>query len=285
MMVNYPEKVYLNGQILPSEKAHVSVFDRGFIFGDGIYEAMAQINGSFFYEEAHLNRLAEGLSKINIRYDVGQLPKEFNRLLVSEDLIDKDCFLYIQITRGVAPRQHAFPKDIPPTVFMYALPKVFPEINPTHAEVIIKEDFRWSRCDIKMTSLLGNVMLNEEAMQHHCYETVLYRNGVVTEASHCNVFFVKDEVVYTHPANEFILNGITRLMAIQLCGELGLELREEAVPIDKIREMDEAFLTGTSTQIASIRQIDDFVYYQNDTIGPITKRLQEAFLRLKTIEK
>ncbi|UWX56516.1 aminotransferase class IV [Maribacter litopenaei] len=136
-----------------------------------------------------------------------------------------------------------------------------------------------------MTSLLGNVMLNEEAMQHHCYETILFRNGVVTEASHCNVFFVKDEVVYTHPANELILNGITRLVAIQLCGELGLELREEAVLMNEIREMDEAFLTGTSTQIASIRQIDDFEYYQNDTIGPITKMLQEAFLRLKTIEK
>lgn len=284
-MSNYPEKVYLNGQILPSEKAHVSVFDRGFIFGDGIYEAMAQINGSFFYKEAHLSRLAEGLAKINIPYDVSLIPKEIDRLLRETNLKGKDCFLYIQITRGVAPRQHAFPKDIAPTVFMYALPKVFPEINTTHAKVITKEDFRWSRCDIKMTSLLGNVMLNEEAMQHHCYETILFRNGVVTEASHSNVFFVKDEVVYTHPANELILNGITRLVAIQLCGELGLELREEAVPMNEIREMDEAFLTGTSTQIASIRQIDDFEYYQNDTIGPITKMLQEAFLRLKTIEK
>lgn len=284
-MSNYPDKVYLNGEILPSEKAQVSVFDRGFIFGDGIYEAMAQINGAFFYKEAHLNRLAEGLVNIGIRYDVDQIPKEINRLLEATSLIGKDCFLYVQITRGAAPRQHSFPKDIQPTVFMYALPKVLPDINTIHAKVITREDFRWSRCDIKMTSLLGNVMLNEEAMRHHCYETVLHRNGVVTEASHCNVFFVKDEVVYTHPANEFILSGITRLVAIHLCGELGLELREEAVPINEIREMDEAFLTGTSTQIASIRQIDDFVYYQNDTIGPITKMLQEAFLRLKTIEK
>ena len=285
MMSNFPEKVYLNGQILPSEKAKISVFDRGFIFGDGIYEAMAQINGVFFYEEAHLNRLADGLSKINIRYDVGQIPMEINRLLAATDLVGKDCFLYIQISRGVAPRQHAFPKDIAPTVFMYALPKILPDINTLHAKVITREDFRWSRCDIKMTSLLGNVMLNEEAMQHECYETVLYRNGLVTEASHCNVFFVKDRVVYTHPANEFILNGISRLVVIELCQELGLELREEAVPIDKIREMDEAFLTGTSTQIASIQQIDDYCYYKNDAIGPVTKMLQEAFYQLKSLKK
>ncbi|KAA2216948.1 aminotransferase class IV [Maribacter flavus] len=284
-MAQFPEKVYLNGEIIPSEKAQISVFDRGFIFGDGIYEAMAQINGVFFYEEAHLARLAEGLSKINIRYDVGQIPEEVNKLLAATNLIGKDCFLYIQITRGVAPRQHSFPKDIRPTVFMYALPKVLPDINTLHANVITREDFRWSRCDIKMTSLLGNVMLNEEAMQHECYETVLYRSGMVTEASHCNVFFVKDRVVYTHPANEFILNGITRLVVVQLCQELGLELREEAVAIDSIREMDEAFLTGTSTQIASIRQMDDHVYYQNNNVGPITKMLQEAFLRLKAIER
>ncbi|MDC6388492.1 aminotransferase class IV [Maribacter sp. PR1] len=280
-MSNYPDKVYLNGEILPSEKAQVSVFDRGFIFGDGIYEAMAQINGVFFYEEAHLSRLAEGLAKIRIQYDVSQIPKEINYLLESSDLIGKDCFLYLQITRGVAPRQHAFPKDIQPTVFMYALPKVLPDINTIHAKVITREDFRWSRCDIKMTSLLGNVMLNEEAMQHECYETVLCRNGVVTEASHCNVFFVKDNVVYTHPANEFILNGITRLVVIQLCGELGLELKEEAISEDEIYNKDEAFLTGTSTQIASIQQINDHSYYTDSTVGPVTKKLQEAFHHLK----
>ena len=280
-MSHYPDKVYLNGEILPSEKAQVSVFDRGFIFGDGIYEAMAQINGAFFYEEAHLSRLAEGLVKIGIRYEVDQIPKEINRLLQATDLIGKDCFLYIQITRGVAPRQHSFPKDIAPTVFMYALPKVLPDINSTHAKVITREDFRWSRCDIKMTSLLGNVMLNEEAMQNDCFETVLCRNGVVTEASHCNIFFVKDNVVYTHPANEYILNGITRLVVIQLCQELGLELREEAISTDGIYDMDEAFLTGTSTQIASIQQINDHSYYTDSTVGPVTQELQRAFHRLK----
>lgn len=282
-MANFPEKVYLNGQIIPSLEAKISVFDRGFIFGDGIYEAMAQINGAFFYKEAHLNRLAEGLSKINIRYDVGQISVEIDKLLASTNLIGMDCFLYIQITRGVAPRQHAFPKDIHPTVFMYAMPKILPDINTLHAKVISRKDFRWSRCDIKMISLMGNVMLNEEAMQHDCYETVLFRNGLVTEASHCNVFFVKDNVVFTHPANEYILNGITRMVVIQLCGQMGLELREEAIAITEVQGMDEAFLTGTSTQIASIKQIDDHMYYQDDSAGPVTKMLQDAFLELKSM--
>lgn len=278
----YPEKVYLNGEILPSGKAQISVFDRGFIFGDGVYEAMVQINGAFFYEEAHLSRLSEGLAKIQLSYDVEQLPNEINRLLEATNLVGKDCFLYIQITRGEAPRQHAFPKEITPTVFMYVLPKVLPDINAIHAKVITREDFRWSRCDIKMTSLLGNVMLNEEAMQHECFETLLIRNGVITEASHCNVFFVKNGVVYTHPANEFILNGITRLVVLQLCQELDIQVKEETVALKEIEHVDEAFLTGTSTQIASIKQIDDHFLYLGEEVGPITKRLREAFYRLKS---
>lgn len=280
-MKGYPKKIYLNGAIVAVEDAKVSVFDRGFIFGDGIYEAMAQIGGSFFYEKEHLDRLADGLQKINISYNIDQLPKEIDRLLEATDLVHKDCFLYIHITRGVAPRQHSYPKDITPTVMMYSLPKVYPDINEMHAKVMTANDFRWSRCDIKMTSLLGNVMLNEEAMRHHCFETVLIRNGVITEASHCNVFFVMDDIVYTHPADEFILNGITRIVVLQLCKELGIEVKEIPISLDSIKETQEAFLTGTSTQIASIRQIDDHIYYSGDSVGPITKKLQKAFLNLK----
>ena len=277
----YPDKIYLNGKIVKQEDAKVSVFDRGFIFGDGLYEVMVQINGTFFYEKAHLDRLQSGLHKININYDLSSISKEIDKLLEVSGLTDQDCLLYIQITRGVAPRQHSFPKDIQPTVMMYAVPKVLPDINTVHAKVITRKDFRWSRCDIKMTSLLGNVMLNEEAMQHECFETVLIRNGVVTEASHCNVFFVKDEVIYTHPANELILDGISRQIVLELCGNLKIEVRQEPVATDNINQMDEAFLTGTSTQIASIQKIDDHEYYEGEKVGPITQRLQNAFLELK----
>ena len=281
--MKYPDKVYLNGNIVPPEDANISVFDRGFIFGDGIYEVMVQIDGFFFYEKAHLNRLQDGLNKINIAYDSNNLPIEIEKLLSATELTGKDCLLYIQITRGVAPRQHSYPSDIVPTVMMYAVPKVLPKINTINAKVITREDFRWSRCDIKMTSLLGNVMLNEEAMQHQCFETILHRDGFFTEASHCNVFFVKNGIVLTHPANELILDGITRQVVFELCKSLHIEIRETPVSVNDISEIDEAFLTGTSTQIASIEQIDNHILYKDNKKGSVTKKLQEAFLKIKSL--
>ncbi|MDX1362796.1 MAG: aminotransferase class IV [Arenibacter latericius] len=277
----YPKKIYLNGNIIDSQSAKISVFDRGFLFGDGIYEVMVQINGRFFYEDAHLRRLEENLEKVKINFDTTNLKFEIAKILKASDLVDKDCLLYMHITRGVAPRQHAFPTNITPTFMMYAIPKVLPYINTIKASVITSEDYRWTRCDIKMISLLGNVMTNEDAMQEGCFENLLIRNGVVTEASHCNVFFVKDNIVYTHPADRFILNGITRQLVLELCLHLGIEVREEGVSEKEMIEMDEAFLTGTTTQIASIKKLDNHFYYQGEAVGEITKKLQDAFLNLK----
>lgn len=279
--MSYPEKVYLNGEILKAEDAKISVFDCGFIFGDGIYEVMVQINGRFFYGEAHLKRLEECLSKIDIEYNVSQLSAEIPKLLEASKLVSRDCMLYIQITRGVAPRKHSFPKAIQPTVFMYATPKVLPEINESHIKVLTQQDYRWTKCDIKMTSLLGNIIANEYAIKNDCYETLFIRDGQITEASHCNVFFVNDSKVYTHPANQFILNGITRQIVLELCKKLNIEVIEVGIMIDDIESYDEAFLTGTSTQIASIKKIDNYFLYRNDKVGPITRKLQEAYKELK----
>jgi len=278
----YPKKVYLNGEILDAEKAQISVFDRGFIFGDGIYEVMAQINGRFFYGDAHITRLKRCLKEIGISMDVDALEAAIPAVLEASGLTGKDCLLYIQITRGVAPRQHSFPKGIQPTVMLYAWPKSFPEINNTHAAVVTMEDFRWSRCDIKMTSLLGNVMANEHAQSNHCFETLLIRNGLITEASHCNVFFVKDKVVYTHPRGPYILDGITRQVVLELCKQLDIPVRLEGIRASDISSMDEAFLTGTSTQVLAIQKVDDHRFFDT-TPGPVTQRIQEAFLELKRI--
>lgn len=277
----YPKKVYLNGDILDPESAKISVFDRGFLFGDGIYEVMAKINGRFFYDEAHIKRLEENLAKINIGFDTALVYAEIPKILKASDLSNEDCLLYIQVTRGVAPRQHAFPSNIEPTFMMYATPRVLPDINTVNASVVSSEDFRWTRCDIKMTSLLGNVMANDFAMKQGDFENIFIRNGIVTEASHCNVFFVKDKIVYTHPADRFILDGITRQIVLQLCDTLGVEVRLEGVSEQEMLKMDEAFLTGTTTQIASIKKLNDHMYYQGNEVGEITKKLQEAFLDLK----
>lgn len=280
-MNNYPTKVYLNGTIIDAESAKISVFDRGFLFGDGIYEVMVQINGHFFYEQAHLDRLAYCLKEIDIVFDLSTIQQEIKRLLEVAKLLSEDCLLYMQVTRGTAPRTHSYPTNTPPTFMMYAVPKVLPEINMINAAVVTSPDYRWTKCDIKMTSLLGNVMANEFAMNQQCFETVFERDGIVTEASHCNVFFVKDQVVYTHPANQFILNGITRQIVLELCIKLNIEAVEKGIQFSEITEMDEAFLTGTSTQIASIQQIDKHFYYQGNAIGSITRKLQQAYLELK----
>ena len=280
-MNNYPTKVYLNGEIIDATAAKISVFDRGFLFGDGIYEVMVQINGRFFYEQAHLDRLEFCLNKISISFDLSTIRQEITRLLEAVNLVNEDCLLYMQITRGTAPRTHSYPKNTEPTVMMYAVPKKLPDINQINASVITSNDYRWTKCDIKMTSLLGNVMANEFAMNQNCFETLFVRDGVITEASHCNVFFVKNNVVYTHPANEFILNGITRQIVVELCQKLNIQLVEEGVKFNDIKIMDEAFLTGTSTQIASIKQINSHFYYKNNTVGEITKLLQRAYFELK----
>ena len=279
---SYPSRVYLNGEILDPGQAKVSVFDRGFIFGDGIYEVMACIHGRFFYKDAHLDRLKGCLRKIGISFDVDALERQIPDLLEASGLTGRDCMLYIQVTRGVAPRQHSYPQGIPPTSMMYAWPKSLPDINTTPASVVTQTDYRWSRCDIKMTSLLGNVMANQYAMEHGCYETVFVREGIVTEASHCNVFFVRDGEIYTHPADTHILDGITRQVVLELCEKLGLEVHLQGVPASVVHKMDEAFLTGTSTQIMGITEIDNRALGSGQ-VGPITRKLQEAFLDLKSL--
>ena len=276
----YPSKVWLNGEIVNSADAKISVFDRGFIFGDGIYEVMARINGQFFYEEAHLMRLKWCLDQIHIKADISKMTKDIPSLLEASGLTDSDSILYMQVSRGVAPRQHSYPADTVPTMMMYAWPKTLPVIDETDAAVIIREDYRWSRCDIKSTSILGNVMANELAAKHNCFETVFVRDGIITEASHCNVFFVKEGVVYTHPTGPFILDGITRQVVLELCEKLQLEVRLVGVEASDIQSMDEAFLTGTGSQIMAIRQMDDHVFYE-DSCGPVTRKLQEVFAELK----
>lgn len=280
-MAEYPKYVYLNGEITAAADAKISVFDRGFLFGDGIYEVMVQLNGSFFFGVAHLERLTGCLKKVNIDFDMAELPKKIDVLLKASELESKDCLLYIQVTRGVAPRKHSFPELIAPTLLMYAIPFSLPDINDKTVSVVAQPDFRWHRCDIKMTSLLGNVMANDLAIRNGHYEAVFHRDGKMTEGSHSNLFFIKDGVVFTHPADENILNGITREIVLKICRDNNIPYREEAVLYDQIITMDEAFLTGTSTQIASIKRFDEHVFYKGNEPGVHTQKLQQLFYELK----
>ncbi|WP_318308064.1 aminotransferase class IV [Flagellimonas crocea] len=277
---NFPQKVYLNGEIVSAENAKISVFDRGFLFGDGIYEVMMQLEQGIFYKKAHLDRLQDNLNKIGIAYNVQEIDDHLGTLLDASDLTNESCLIYMQATRGTAPRKHSYPKEIPATVMMYALPYNLPRINPKQMTAILEPDFRWHRCDIKSISLLGNVMTNEAAMEADTDEAALVRDGMITEGSHTNIFFVKNGELITHPANEHILNGISRQIVLDLCEKLKIPVLEKAVAEDEIKNMDEAFFTGTTTQIASIKQLGDHIFY-HDNVGKITETLQEAFAELR----
>lgn len=279
---NYPEKIYVNGEIFSSENAKISVFDRGFLFGDGIYEVMMQLENGIFYKKAHFDRLQSNLNKIGIDYAVEEIESELDNLISASSLTDKACLIYIQVTRGIAPRKHSYPKGVSASVMMYALPYSLPLVNPTHMKSILTTDFRWHRCDIKSTSLLGNIMTNESAVSANANEATLVRQGLVTEGSHSNIFFVKDGKVITHPANEHILDGITRRIVIGLCKDLNLPVIEQAVAETDIEQMDEAFFTGTTTQVASIAELGRHVFYRNDQVGEVTRNLQRAFSELRS---
>ena len=278
---NFPKNVYLNGKIVSTEDAKISVFDRGFLFGDGIYEVMVQLENGLFYKKAHLDRLQDNLNKIGIQYNVKEIDDNLEVLLKASYLTDQSCLIYMQVTRGVAPRKHSYPKGVPATVMMYALPYSLPDINTKNMQAILEPDFRWHRCDIKSISLLGNIMANEDAMNANTNEAALVRDGVISEGSHTNIFFVKDGTVVTHPANEHILNGITRKIVIKLCNDLDIPVNEKTIAENEIEYMDEAFFTGTTTQVASIAQLGSHTFYNNNEIGKVTLKLQKAFAKLR----
>ena len=279
---NFPEKVFVNGKIVSAEDAKISVFDRGFLFGDGIYEVMVQLENGIFYKKAHLDRLQDNLNKIGVSFNIKTIDDALEPLLEASDLTDKCCLIYMQVTRGVAPRKHSYPKDVPASVMMYALPYTLPPINPKHMKAILEPDFRWHRCDIKSISLLGNIMANEAAMDDAADEAALVRDGMISEGSHTNIFFVKNGTVITHPADNHILNGITRMIVLELCQNLDIPVIERPIDEDEVEHMDEAFFTGTTTQIASIVILGEHQFYENDNIGKTTKRLQETFAKLRT---
>ena len=231
--------------------------------------------------DKHLQRLSNGLQKIRLEFGIELLHDAIEELLRVSNLEDTDALVYIQITRGVAQRKHNFPGNTTPTLMLYALPKSFPPINTTEVRLRSFADFRWHRCDIKSISLLGNVMANDEAIEADTHEAIFERDGIVTEGSHSNIFFVKDQVVFTHPADQMILNGVTRQTVIQLCSELGIDVKEQGISKDEIHQMDESFITGTTTQIAAVKQIDQHEFKDDNYPGMITQQLQKAFARLK----
>ncbi|GBD87714.1 D-alanine aminotransferase [bacterium BMS3Abin03] len=273
--------VYINGKFVPLEEAKVSPFDRGFLFADGVYEAMRTYNGKLFRVEYHLQRLKRSLNAIELSYNVtGELETVIYEL-INKNNITGEAFIYLQITRGVSiPRTHKFPKSQSPTVFITANGlNDQPEKRTNGVKVITDEDLRWLRCNIKSLVLLPAVLSKQKAVDAGVEEAILIRNGLITEGTHTNFFAVKNKVVYTAPESNFILSGITRKVVLQLCNELDIKVKEEFIKEDELNRFDEYFITSTIEEVTPVIQIDDLVI-NNGKPGEITGQLQGAFYKL-----
>jgi D-alanine transaminase len=273
--------VYLNGELIPKEKALVPVDDRGFLFADGIYEVSPAYRGSFFRLERHLDRMRRGLAALSIDFDPAPLAEVHRQLLVANKLENEPIStVYVQITRGVAPRAHAFPTGtVQPTVYAFAKefkrsPKEVWEKGFTATTV---PDRRWMRCDIKAIALLPNCLAQQAAVAAGTHDAVFVRDGIAIEGALNNFFAVIDGTVVTHPATNHILHGITREYVLELCHDLGLPVEERPIQLEELWTADETFFTGTTTEVRPTVKIDGRAIGGGKP-GPIARRLMDAFV-------
>jgi D-alanine transaminase len=271
--------VFFNGNFIQEDEVRISQFDRGFQFADGVYEVMRTYNKKIFKMEEHLKRLEFSLKEIRIQnFDVADI-REIITKLISANKLQQDINIYIQITRGASfPRKHSFPSEkIDPTVYVSAYPLILtPEENENGIKIILKEDIRWTRCNIKSISLLPSVLANQAAKENGAAEALFMRAGIITEGSHTNVFAVKDKVIFTPPLSNFILSGITREVIIEICSKNSIELKETNIQEKELKNFDEFFITGTTTEIKPVIQIDTWKV-KDGKPGVITRNIQNIF--------
>ena len=273
---------YLNGQFLPRSTATISVEDRGFVFGDGVYEVWRVVNGRLFESERHLARLDFGLGELRIRLaeplSVPAIEAMADRLLRESGLTTGEATFYMEVTRGVAPRAHQFPAaGTPPTVYATVNRLTPPEeLRARGASAITIPDIRWLRCDIKTVQLLPNVFAKQAAAERGAVDALMIRDGVVTEGSHANVVGVIDGSLRTHPTNHLILPGITRAIVLDIARQLGVQVSEKPIAVGDIPRLEELFLVGTTTDVMPIVRVDDRAVGDGKP-GPITTRLVTDF--------
>ena len=274
--------VFLNGRILPIEDAKVSVLDRGFIFGDGVYELVPVYSRVAFRLEEHLLRLERSLSAVRIRnpYSPAQWREFIYRLIDTQPFDDQG--VYFQVTRGVAKRDHAFPKNAEPTVFMMSNPLVNPPREQVEkgASAVSAPDNRWLRCDIKSISLVGNVLLRQLSAEADGAETILFRDGKLTEASASNVFIVRRGVIESPPKGNLILPGITYDVIVELARANGMPLEFREVREPEVRGADELWVTSSSKEVLAIVMLDGKRIGDGQP-GPVFRRMYQLYQEFK----
>lgn len=256
--MNGIRQVYLNGAFLPPAQAQVSAFDRGFVFGDGVYEVIPVFGGRLFRLPQHLARLDNSLREIRL---ANPLPAaEWQRIF--QHLVDiqggGDLSIYLEITRGPAPRDHAFPAQVTPTVFAYATPLKYPPKEQVEQGVpaVTAPDIRWLRCDIKAIALLPNVLLRSQALGAGAAEAILVRDGFMTEGAASNIFVIRNGRALTPPKGPLILPGVTRDLVLELAQAHGVPCAEAAVTEAELRSADEVWMTSSTKEVLAITRLD-----------------------------
>jgi len=271
--------VYLNGQYIPREQAFIDVDDRGFLFADGVYEVIHSYESHLFQMDAHLQRMEHGLRSLHIAIDDVQVMRGVAERLIAENgLTSGEVIVYIQITRGAAPRTHGFPPaDTLPTVYATAT-QYTPQRDQAEEGIaaILVPDLRWARCDIKSLALLPNVLARQRAIEAGVADAIFVRDGVALEGTSSNFFGVFNGEVITAPKTNYILSGITRDVVIRLCADVGVPVHETPILEHQLGEAEELFLTSAILEIRPIVRLNDHPV-GTGIPGPVTRRIQQAF--------
>ncbi|MGE3847914.1 MAG: aminotransferase class IV [Gammaproteobacteria bacterium] len=275
-----PRICYLDGQFLPLAEARVSVLDRGFIFGDAVYEVLVALKGRLFALEEHLERFARSLAAVHIAVPLDAAAWRAVLLRLVAENGGGDHSVYLQVTRGVAERDHAFPLNVAPTVFAMCRP-LMPRDGLDRVDAVTLVDNRWLRCDIKATALLANLLLRNQALAAGAYEAVLLRDGEVTEGSSSNVFVVKDGRVWTPPLSHLILPGVTRALLLDVLEGCGIEVAEATVDEALLRAADEVWFTSTTRDLVAVTRLDGREV--GNGTQPLAERAWREFQRYKEL--
>ena len=266
--------VYLNNKYVDFKDATIHIEDRGFQFSDSVYEVIKVLNGKLLDIDFHINRLKFSTKELNFNYKVNptSLRKIFVNLVNRNKL--KNGIIYLQITRGVQPREHAYKKGLKPNIIIYTTKKKFnlPDKNYKGYKAITYPDIRWGRPDIKTTSLLANILAATEASKKKSYESILVKGNKITEAAHSNVWIVRGKKIITHPANKEILKGVTRTVLKNIIKSLNLQLIEKEFSIKELLKSEEVFITSSGSLVTPIIQVDK-IKINKGKIGAITKSL------------